>query len=52
MEKSTIELPEVDIPDEVTQVERPEIGETTIHPEPSSPQAEQFSESAKIGFGK
>ncbi len=32
------EIPQIDIPDEVTQYDRPEIGETTPHPSPASPQ--------------
>jgi len=35
----TREIPQIDIPDEVTQVDLPEIGETTPHPDVTSPQA-------------
>lgn len=35
-EKEMIELPQVHIPDEVTQVTGPEIGISTPHPDPSS----------------
>lgn len=51
MEKPLIEIPQVDIPDEFTQVDLPEIGETTPHPQPTSPQAEGMASSAgPIGF--
>ncbi len=33
------EMPQPEIPDEVRQVDMPEIGETTPHPKPESPQA-------------
>jgi len=52
-ERDWIEIPQVDIPDEVTQVDRPEIGETTPHPSPQSPQAAGSVEptgSGRIGF--
>lgn len=39
MENDRIEIPQTEIPDEVRQVEIPEIGETTPHPQPDSPQA-------------
>lgn len=39
MDKDWIELPQTEIPDEVRQVDLPEIGETTPHPKPDSPQA-------------
>ncbi|MDF2682413.1 MAG: hypothetical protein K0R47_3603 [Brevibacillus sp.] len=43
MEKDQIEMPQIEIPDEVRQVELPEIGETTPHPKPESPQASNDS---------
>jgi hypothetical protein len=49
MEKPYVEIPQIDIPDEVTQVDRPEIGETTPHPTPASPQVEG-TDTSKIGF--
>ncbi|HBZ79733.1 MULTISPECIES: hypothetical protein [Brevibacillus] len=39
MEKDFVEIPQPDIPDEVRQVDLPEITETTPHPKPESPQA-------------
>ncbi|MFD2370481.1 hypothetical protein ACFSO0_11115 [Brevibacillus sp. GCM10020057] len=39
MEKDWVEMPQTEIPDEVRQVEIPEIGETTPHPKPDSPLA-------------
>lgn len=39
MEKDWVEMPQPDIPDEVRQVDLPEIGETTPHPKPESPVA-------------
>ncbi|EJL40038.1 hypothetical protein BAG01nite_44430 [Brevibacillus agri] len=39
MEKEIVEIPQTDIPDEVRQVDLPEIGETTPHPKPESPLA-------------
>ncbi|MFG0211664.1 hypothetical protein ACFU8X_01075 [Brevibacillus porteri] len=39
MENDMVEMPQIHIPDEVTQVDRPEIGETTPHPKPDSPLA-------------
>jgi hypothetical protein len=40
MENARIEeMPQPEIPDEVRQVDLPEIGETTPHPQPDSPQA-------------
>ncbi|MFM1653143.1 hypothetical protein ACI7RC_13690 [Brevibacillus sp. B_LB10_24] len=40
MEKPIPEIPQVDVPDEFTQVDLPEIGETTPHPQtPDNPQA-------------
>jgi hypothetical protein len=54
MERPFIEIPQVDIPDEVTQVDMPEIGETTPHPKPASPQADMPTSSGgssrPIGF--
>jgi len=54
MEKPFVEIPQVDIPDEVTQVDLPEIVETTPHPQPTSPQAsvtaESGNDSRPIGF--
>jgi hypothetical protein len=44
MEKPLIEISPIDIPDEVTQVDLPEIGETTPHPKPDSPLAEGNTE--------
>ncbi|WNC14138.1 hypothetical protein [Brevibacillus brevis] len=40
-----IEIPQIEVPDEVRQVDLPEIGETTPHPKPDSPQAERGSAS-------
>ncbi len=37
MEKDWIEIAQPEIPDEVRQVELPEIGETTPHPKPEGP---------------
>ncbi|MGD8189949.1 hypothetical protein ACQCN2_08200 [Brevibacillus ginsengisoli] len=34
----TKEIPHVDIPDEFTQVDRPEVEITTPHPQPTNPQ--------------
>ncbi|MGG1660669.1 hypothetical protein [Brevibacillus sp. NRS-1366] len=39
MEKDWVEISQPEIPDEVRQVEIPEIGETTPHPKPESPVA-------------
>lgn len=39
MENDLVEMPQTEIPDEVRQVELPEIGETTPHPKPESPLA-------------
>lgn len=39
MEKDWVEISQPEIPDEVRQVELPEIGETTPHPKPESPLA-------------
>lgn len=39
VEKDWVEMPQTEIPDEVQQVELPEIGETTPHPKPDSPLA-------------
>jgi hypothetical protein len=39
MEKDLVEIPQIEIPDEVRQVDLPEIGETTPHPKPESPVA-------------
>lgn len=39
MEKDWVEISQPEIPDEVRQVELPEIGETTPHPKPESPRA-------------
>lgn len=39
MDNDMVEIPQIHIPDEVTQVDRPEIGETTPHPKPDSPLA-------------
>lgn len=51
MEKSFVEIPQVEIPDEFTQIDLPEIGETTPHPEPTSPQDQGTTrENASIGF--
>ncbi|MGQ7279291.1 hypothetical protein ACT91Q_15085 [Brevibacillus thermoruber] len=50
MEKDIVEIPQVDIPDEVTQVELPEIGETTPHPKPGSPLASAGDAERPIGF--
>ncbi|MFC4768148.1 hypothetical protein [Effusibacillus consociatus] len=58
MDRQTPEIPQVDLPDEVTQVDMPEIGETTPHPQTPDPQAVTFTESSeaaerkisKIGF--
>ncbi|NGQ95183.1 hypothetical protein G3578_08380 [Brevibacillus sp. SYP-B805] len=53
MPREFTEIPQVDIPDEITRVDLPEIGETTPHPRPDSPQAmRDASETnqAAIGF--
>jgi hypothetical protein len=53
MPKEFTEMPQVDIPDEVTQIDLPEIGETTPHPKPESPQAMPGTgeeKQATIGF--
>jgi hypothetical protein len=50
MEKEIVEIPQVDIPDEFTQVEIPEIGETTPHPKPDSPLATAGEAEQPIGF--
>ncbi|WP_400162568.1 hypothetical protein ACAF76_002985 [Brevibacillus sp. TJ4] len=59
MEKDMVEMPQIEIPDEVRQVEIPEIGETTPHPKPESPLAtytssegleQEESEAERIGF--
>ncbi len=41
MEREIQEVPQVDVPDEITQVDLPEIGETTPHPRVPDPQASQ-----------
>ncbi|UFJ39778.1 hypothetical protein LOK74_17215 [Brevibacillus humidisoli] len=46
MEKHVPEIPQIDIPDEVTHVNRPEIEETTPHPTSPNPQAEQRTSTA------
>ncbi|GED68868.1 hypothetical protein BRE01_25700 [Brevibacillus reuszeri] len=51
MEKDWIEIQQPQIPDEVRQVELPEIGETTPHPKPESPQASQGSTTVSEGEG-
>lgn len=62
MDNDMVEIPQIDIPDEVTQIDRPEIGESTPHPKPDSPLAsngtadstgkhsESEASSEKIGF--
>lgn len=40
MEQVKPEIPQVDLPDEITQVDFPEIGETTPHPLTPDQQAE------------
>lgn len=56
MEKPFTEIPQVDIPDEVRQIDLPEIGETTPHPAPTSPQAiaggTGQTEGKQIGFSQ
>lgn len=49
MNREYTEIPQVDIPDEVTQVELPEIVENTPHPDPTSPQASGSGQSRKAG---
>ena len=49
MEKDWIEIAQPEIPDEVRQVELPEIGETTPHPKPESPIAS--NEKATVAEG-
>lgn len=44
MEKEIVEIPQTDIPDEVRQVDLPEIGVTTPHPKPESPLASDGGE--------
>lgn len=51
MEKDWIEIQSPEIPDEVRQVELPEIGETTPHPKPESPQASHGSSTVTEGGG-
>ncbi len=57
----TREVPQVDLPDEFTQVDRPEFDITTPHPEPTNPQSrmnttgagnvdQQEQTAEKIGF--
>ncbi|MGZ0050777.1 hypothetical protein [Brevibacillus gelatini] len=46
MEKDIVEIPQTDIPDEVRQVDLPEIGVTTPHPKPESPLASGGGEQA------
>ncbi|MEJ8547819.1 hypothetical protein [Brevibacillus borstelensis] len=50
MEKDLIEIPQIDIPDEIRQVELPEIGETTPHPKPDSPSVQTGENGRSIGF--
>jgi hypothetical protein len=59
MDREVVEMPVIEIPDEVRQVDRPEIGETTPHPKPDSPLAtypttesrdEEDSGGERIGF--
>ncbi|MGN7469511.1 hypothetical protein [Brevibacillus sp. SAFN-007a] len=54
MNKEIVEIPQTDIPDEVRQVDLPEIGETTPHPKPESPLASHGRDSGEtagpIGF--
>ncbi|MET3292719.1 UNVERIFIED_CONTAM: hypothetical protein ABID98_005416 [Brevibacillus sp. OAP136] len=42
LEKQVTEAPQVDIPDEVTHTNQPEIIETTPHPQTPDPQARAF----------
>ncbi|QQE75118.1 hypothetical protein KDJ56_04075 [Brevibacillus composti] len=50
MKKDLIEIPPIHIPDEVRQVDLPEIGETTPHPEPDSPAVHTEETDRSIGF--
>ncbi|USG66687.1 hypothetical protein NDK47_05150 [Brevibacillus ruminantium] len=50
MEKDLIEIPPINIPDEIRQVELPEIGETTPHPKPDSPAVHTEKPAPSIGF--
>lgn len=42
MEKQITEVPQIEIPDEVTHTSQPEIIETTPHPQVPDPQARAF----------
>ncbi|CAM5782011.1 hypothetical protein I532_21725 [Brevibacillus borstelensis AK1] len=50
VEKDLIEIPHIDIPDEIRQVDLPEIGETTPHPKPSSPSVQTGETERSVGF--
>lgn len=41
MEKFVPEIPQIEVPDEIPHVNRPEIEETTPHPQYPNPQAGQ-----------
>ncbi len=53
MERDIIEIPQVDIPDEVTHTNSPEIIETTPHPQTPDPQVREgfaAERAAHVGF--
>ncbi|HZG16565.1 MAG TPA: hypothetical protein VE710_16380 [Candidatus Bathyarchaeia archaeon] len=53
MNREYTEMPPVEIPDEITQVDLPEFEEYTPHPAPTSPQVsggEQNNSGETIGF--
>lgn len=60
MDQDIVEMPQIDIPDEIRQADVPEIEETTPHPKPESPLATYSSygktetddrgEGERIGF--
>ncbi|WP_167568757.1 hypothetical protein [Brevibacillus migulae] len=55
MNREYTEMPPVEIPDEITQVDLPEFEEYTPHPDPSSPQVTGSGEhhsGNSIGFLK
>ncbi|GAB7387496.1 hypothetical protein BSNK01_13330 [Bacillaceae bacterium] len=49
--KESVEIPPVDIPDEIRHTNRPEIGETTIHPGSPDPQVRNVTERATNATG-
>ncbi|WP_126428532.1 hypothetical protein [Brevibacillus marinus] len=50
MEKYVPEIPPIDVPDEITHVNRPEIEETTPHPQTPNPQAGQPTHASADSF--